>query len=330
MNQTYKFSAYPTFSLHHQPLTTTDKNNHFGLPRRDYDFDNIMSALTSSYDRELAIYNFVVNLKSDLNIQSLNEMFDCLYMFAAPTSGDSFINWAQPGTYNCTFSGTVGTGAAQMNFRPNRGWYSAGLSTTAYINSNFNPFNINSNFNGLVGQNIFTVGGSFGIYLNNYLMNLAGDYYIMGAVTSTNGSPLIFGPRNGGSGFIYGCQSTGRFNLNSFNSPIQSYEGGLFSFVKQTNSLIEMYYNGGIFESKSNVTNNTVLTDSGPIIFGGTNLNATGTTVTPLNINSRSTNQFAFAYIGSNQIKPDILFRRLEEYLISINGSTYINLNQVS
>lgn len=331
MNQTYKFSAYPTFSLHHQPLTVTSKNSVFGLPHRDYDFYNLMSVLTNSYDRETAIYNFITNLKADLNITELSEMFDCMYMFAAPTSGDSLINWVNPNQYNCTLNGTVGTGALSMRFTANRGWNCNGLSTTTYLNTNFNPYNINCNFNGNISSNINNVGGSFGIYLNNYFFNLAGDFYIMGATSgTTSGSPILLAPRNGGSDYIFGCQNTTRFNLNQYTSCLQGLEGGLISVVKPSFSLVQLFYNGNLVQNKNLSNSNTILFDAGPILIGGINLNATGSTATPLNTNSRSVAQITFVYIGSNKIKPDIVFRRLQEYLISINGSTFITASRLS
>jgi len=320
-----------SFGLHHKQLTTNAKQSTCGFPHIDYDTDAIMNALSSANeDRREVIYQFVTNLKADLGIQKLNDMFDCFYMFAAPTEADSFINWAQPTKFNCT---KVGTG---ITFLANRGWRQNAISSTSYLNSNFNPMRpdlfdlTNINFGlGNTSSAATNNTGSWGIYINSSPNGfLGGDWWVMGACTSTNGSPIAFSPRNSASFYTYGCMTTGRpgSGVNQFSSAIKVFcEGGLFSCVKPDNSSCELYYNGDLVDKRGASTAATLIRDSGPIIYGNLNYNSTGGTAVNIGLPSTAElKMFSFSYIGSVNIKPDIINRRLNEYFYAINAQSFI------
>lgn len=332
--RTPQVSAY---GLHHKQLTTSSKQSTFGFSHKDYDVENLFTKLVLSNDRKEAIYQFITNLKADLGITQLSEMFDCFYMFAAATQSDSLINWAQPGKYDCTVVG------AQIAFRVGRGWYQTTNASTSYINSNFNPFlDPNSKYGPGTQSILENVSGSWGLYVNNFGIFQQVDYWLMGAASSGNsaaigsGSPAAFMLRSTNGFYRYGCYTTGipGFNLNQFNSVVRNGEGGLFSCVKSTYQSCELYYNGDLVERRNDVSGNfnttTIIRDSGPIIFGNLNVTSAGGTSVSLVSSASDLKLFSFAYFGSKDIKPDIINRRLNEYLYAINGQTFIRDNNIN
>lgn len=325
-SSTFHTPSVSSFGLHHKQLTTTSKQATFGFSHIDYDVETIMSSLTSqNEDRREAIYQFITNLKADLGIVKLTDAFDCFYMFAAPTEADSLVNWAQPGTYNCTKTGSI-------VFVSNRGWRN-GIAGS-YLNSNFNPYGLdNINFGpGSTSSSVNNIKASWGIYVNSSSNGfLGGDWPIMGAYRGAVGSPIIFIARNSASFVSYGCYSGGipGSGVNQFSSPIKAFgEGGLFSCVKPDFGSTELYFNGDLIDRRIGTIGQTALQDSGTIIFGNSNFNTSGSTVSITG--SPDFKMFSFSYIGSSRIKPDIINRRLNEYLYAVNGQSYITSTRAS
>lgn len=328
-NSTFQTPMVASFGLHHKQLATTYKQATFGFSHIDYDVETIMSNLSSqNEDRREAIYQFITNLKADLGIVKLTDAFDCFYMFAAPTEADSFVNWAQPGTYDCTKSGST------IIFVANRGWRNAN-SGGAYLNSNFNPYGLSGiNFGpGATTSSANNITGSWGLYVNSSSNGfLGGDWWIMGACSGSNGTPIAFSVRNAAAFCTYGCFSNLRpgTNINQYTSPIKVFcEGGLFSCVKPDYGSTELYFNGDIIDKRGPSIGQTLLSDSGPIIYGNCNYNSSGTAVNAALLTS-DRKMFSFSYIGSSRIKPDVINRRLNEYLYAINAQSYITSTRAS
>lgn len=324
-NSTFGMGSFnPSFGAHHKSLTTTAKQATFGFPRRDLDADRIMSRLSSlNEDRRESIYTFVTNLKSDLGILNLTDAFDYMYMFAAATQSDSFINWAQPGTYDCTLVG------AGMQFTPNRGWKQGAISSTSYLNSNFNPFNLAGiNYGPGTFSSIYDVSGSWGLYLNTSVSSfLQADWWSFGACNGPDGTPASFSPRSSGGFFVYSVLGVNRpgTGINQFNSPLRNLEGGLFSAVRPDYSTTELYFNGDLIDKRIGAVAFTAVRDRGPLIYGNLNYNSAGGTAVNIAIaNSAQPSMMSFAYVGGKNIKPDVITRRLSEYFYSIGAQSFI------
>lgn len=327
----YGISNNSTFGLHHQPLTTTHKQMPNGISNIDYDTERILNAMTPEMQQYSDhIYAFVTNLKADLGITNLSDKFDCLYFFAAATQSDSFINWAQPGTYDCTLVGLEGAGIGRVTFRVFRGWSSNSTTMTSCINTNFNNFNLNTNFTGTYSD-INQAGGSWGIYLNSGGGWLQGEYYVLGAVSGAGGTPMCFVPKSSGGHYTYGCLTVNRpgSGINQFNSETRNLDGGYYSCIKPDNDNCELYFNGNLIDSRAAPTSVTAVQDRGVVILGGVNIGSTGTGVNIL-ANASAIVQFSFFYIGAKDIKQDVVYRRVAEYLYSVGGQCYISTNRLT
>lgn len=332
---------------HETPLT--ERNNMFGVPFNDTDVDNILAALTfSSYPyggdqynnfRDYYIGKFITELKADLGITKMTDMFDCFYMFAAATHSDAFVNWAQPGKYDIQLIGTLGTGTTQITFQPNVGFNNNDGSNTNALNTGFNPvLDPNCNYGGV--SSLMPLGttasgylttGSFGLYMTPR-NKLAGgvSLYDIGACTTINTSGVA-------SGTLFGSRASGGALSSNIVANILTggggptpgiagglyFHNGLWSVVRDDVTNNKLYFNGEMFASvKSSVNNlsivvNPIWADRGPITLLAPNVNQTGLSVSiPSNFASRR--QVSFCYIGSAKIKPDVVYYRLQQYLDAI------------
>ncbi len=338
-------------NISRQKVSPSAKQGTHPAPQLDEDVYNLFNAWNFNLpDNQDDINNFIVNLKCELGIQQLKDVFDCFYVLAAATQSQSLINWAQPGTYDLTIGNTA---SAQfgLSFTILKGWRNTGVATTGFLNTNFNPNAVVCNFNNNVEpydptketatQSAMNYGGAMGFYTNEIPTrpNAGTFVYDMGSSAGQNGlsGNVIAISNNGGT---YQLQSYGTRTSVSANNPVyggttdtsQLYSNpyGFYSISRENNTLVSnllynYYVNGMLFTTNAPSPNfSQVATASalcgGPIIFPGINVATTFTGVTKIT-NGSTQNRYAFVFIGNKSIDQTILYNNLNNYLTSIDAA---------
>jgi len=300
-------------------------------------------------DNAVDINNFIINLKCELGIQQLKDVFDCFYVLAAATQSQSLTNWAQPGTYDLTIGNTDG-----LTFTILKGWRTAAVTSNGYLNTNFNPSAVICNFNNNVEvydptkesatQSFVNYGGAMGFYTNDIpTRNINFFTFDMGAEAGNAGNGNAFSTLSQQTGglFTYRLQSYGALTYTSLNNPlvggttdtiVRANPYGFYSMVRENNPLpgaagalrYDYYVNGMLFTSNFTQANNLNITPTstcaGPIIFPGLNVATTFTGATKL-ANCSTSSRYAFVFIGNKSIDQSILYNNLNTYLTSIDAA---------
>jgi len=311
--------------------SATSKQGAGGIPHIDYDVENIVNAMVAlPAGREYIIYKFITELKADLGIVEMTEMFDCFYMLAGTTERDTYINWAQPGTYDITLVGVTSSNstANTLFFNRNIGWSGANITNgTSTLNTNFNPYNILCNFTNKseiwsVGNtnSLNNTGGSYGLFYTMRNKALPTNDYEFGASTS-GGKGTLFGALNTGVSPVYSLLSTNTtVAQTSVGNPMANNHPSLYSVIKTGYRGNEFYQNGDL-KIANQIALTDVAVDMGPICLCNPNIAASplGGSSVNVSLGLGSTKEVSFCYIGSKDIKPDIIYRRLKEYFDAVN-----------
>ena len=333
-----------------QKVSPSAKQGTHPAPQLDEDVYNLFNAWDFNLpDNADDINNFIVNLKCELGIQQLKDVFDCFYITAAATQSQSLTNWAQPGTYDLTIGNTDG-----LTFTTLKGWRTAAVSSGGYLNTNFNPSAVICNFNNNVEvydptkesatQSFMNYGGAMGFYTNDIpIRNINSFTYDMGSAAGNNQNGNAFSTLSQQTGGLttYRLQSYGSLTYTSLNNPllggiadtiVRANPYGFYCLVRENNPLsgvvsalrYDYYVNGMLFTSNftsaSNLNISTASTCAGPIIFPGYNVATTFTGVTKL-AGSSTSSRYAFVFIGNKSIDQTILYNNLNAYLTSIDAA---------
>ena len=329
-----------------QKVSSSAKQDPHPISQLDEDTYNLFNAWNFNLpDNADDINNFIINLKCELGIQQLKDVFDCFYILAAATQSQSLINWAQPGTYDLTIGNS-----GNLTFTILKGWRTTGVATTGFLNTNFNPNAVVCNFNNNVEpydptkdsatQSAMNYGGSWGFYTNEIpTRNVASFVYDIGSSAGANGNGNVISILSQSG--TYQLQSYGTRTSVSNNNPVyggttdtsQLYSNpyGFYSMSRENNTLTisgnlmyNYHVNGMVFTT--NVVSPridqvaTASTSAGPIIFPGINVATTFTGVTKIT-NGSTQNRYAFVFIGNKSIDQTILYNNLNNYLTSIDAA---------
>jgi hypothetical protein len=330
-----------------QKVSQSHKESMHPIPQLDEDVYNLFNAwnfdLTDNADD---INNFIINLKCELGIQQLKDVFDCFYVLAAATQSQSLTNWAQPGTYDLTIDNTTG-----LVFTTLKGWRTTANGSAGFLNTNFNPNAVVCNFNNNVEpynpenesatQSLYNYGGSIGIYTN--LIPTAPSALFMidiGSSYTLNGNGITLSPLSNlgiiqlkcyGSAFSVPVSNNPTWAGDNNNSQAAFNAPGFYSLIREGETSLQSvsikynyYINGtlhNIYRGASNYLNVATASSFGPIIFPGTNIATSYTGVTKQATQFGSTRQYAFVFIGSKSIDQSILHNNLNNYLTSIDAA---------
>lgn len=327
-----KINIQSTFGLTHLPIASSYKQSTNGFPREDEDSFNVINRMVAplTNGEQYNIYKFITDLKQDLGILNLSDMFDCLYVFTSATVSDCYINWAQPGFYDISLIGTIGNAVGNILWTQGQGFNSTSTGNiVSTLNTGFNPaIATASNFSGYLtptGATKSTVqfSGSYGIYVSKGTLGSQAQFEF-GSSTSTGNGTLLGVWSNQNNNIYYSCMSaTLRQPQGGVGYSMATWQnGGLYS-ISRKNTVLESYFNGTIYEVVGNGTNAVSANiDHGPFTICNPNIgNQVGLSVST-NSSLASVNRVAFAYVGSSEIKSDIIYRRLMEYL---RNSGYVN-----
>jgi hypothetical protein len=338
-----------------QKVSQSDKEGMHSIPKLDEDVYNLFNAWNFQLpDNVDDINNFIVNLKCELGIEKMNDVFDCFYILAAATQSQSLINWAQPGRYNLTYEG-----GTDLTFTALRGWRASSNVAVAWLNTNFNPYFEVCNFNNNVPvydstaetatYSYYNYGGAMGIYINQIPV----DAYITPFIYDIGSHRGLNTPGYGNSISVLSNNSVSyqyasyltRINGQASQNPM--YGGstnasqGVFNFppfysiVRTDLYKFQIYCNGQVNMTQLNNIPNTIALGTpastlfgtasapGPIIFPSINISTTGTVSKNL-VQGQPLRQFAFVFIGSRSIDQSILYNNVNNYLHSI-GAAVVN-----
>lgn len=329
-----------------QKVSQSHKESMHPIPQLDEDVYNLFNAWNFDLpDNQDDINNFIVNLKCELGIQQLRDVFDCFYILAAATQSQSLTNWAQPGRYDLTYEG-----GTDLTFTVLRGWRASVNGALAWLNTNFNPYFEVCNFNNNVPvydstaetatYSYYNYGGSMGIYINQ----IPADAYITPFVYDIGSHRGLNTPGYGNSisvltnntvSYQYASYLT---RINGVVSQNPMYGGstnpsqGVFNFppfysiVRTDPFRFQIYCNGQVNITQFNPINATFLGTAsapGPIIFPSINVSITGTVSKQL-MQGQPLRQYAFVFIGDRSIDQSILYNNVNAYLTSI-GAAVVN-----
>ena len=323
-----------------QKVAQSHKESMHPIPQLDEDVYNLFESWSWDLpDNADDINNFIINLKCELGIQQLKDVFDCFYITAAATQSQSLTNWAQPGTYDLTIGNTTG-----LVFTPLKGWRTIAFGSAGYLNTNFNPYTTTCNFNEKVEiynpsnesatQSFYKYGGSMGIYVSQmFTAQETIFFYDIGSCYGANGvgnvMSILSHSSVGGQIQCYGARTIMLFPNNPAYgggsvaaSQLQYNAPGLYSFVRTDINSMSYYANGSfnsMYRNNSSTLNMATSSCAGSIIFPGFNISTTGGVTK--NRNGSSLRQFAFVFIGSKNIDQAILHNNVNNYLTSINAA---------
>ena len=273
------------------PFNVTQRTNERfdGFSVRDCDAENAINRMTNlSKGLEYKIYNFIINLKKDLQILNLTDAFDALYLMCLDTQVNSFINLAQ-NQYDITTGGAGTTFTAFQGFRGN--------GTSSYLSTNFTPStSTNANFtrNDAIG----------GVYVSQ-----------RGTVTSFD---LLFGVQTASPNAIFylynrNFQSTYRFGANTtlaneLTSSAVTPLVGLCAVSRTNSTTSQLTINGGVFFGQNAAVASAAL-PSAPITICGA----------PSPLSSFGNDLITFAFIGAaSRIDVKLLNKRVVEFMQSL------------
>jgi hypothetical protein len=242
--------------------------------------------------RELLISNLITGLRADLGVRRLNEVLDFLYIFAQSSQANALLNWAQD-LYNPVQTITSGT----MPFTVDQGF--ARVSGTNYIDSNFNPV--------LQSGNYQPNSNSAGIYLRTD--QAGGNTCEMSCCDASHLGPLFIRVRSSTNGFDYSAFGANQFPTTGPTNGITS-SLGMYSVRRQNNVVQECYWNGSLLYTDRKVPTGFTGTSRGNIIIGFAPVSGIGTT-----------KQMAAAWAGNGTFNHDIIYRRIQEYLLAIGSA---------
>lgn len=309
-------SLVSSFSPHHQQISANNKQSMFGHPHLDYDAETIINSMTNLESwRAFLIQKLVMDIKADHGIDNLNQMFDCFWVFATNNDANSLINWAQPGTYNCTIVGSTGTAATTVRFTPDSGWRNNAAEAgtpTSYINTNYNPYGVSGlNFGNPQGATTSNLSGSFGVYMTKTSLGLPTTAIQMGGVTASGGSPISMTVHSENITPRSSILSTSRVVLQtSAGLGMFQSHGGMHSMRRINDRMTDFIYNGNIIKTEYSASTVAVSQDAGNVYITCGNVNGVA--------NLSSIKEIAFAWIGSANIDHAALYRRMNEYLIQV------------
>ena len=276
-----------------------------GHPHRDSDFDSIIARMGSlPKGREQLIYNLIVNLKMDLGITYLSDVFDIFYMFAADTQANALINWAG-NYYNPTIVGSV-------TFVADQGFNTPTPGAGNYINTNFTPGTAVASI-----VNFTTNVASMGSYIRND--NGVNNNFDMGCLNGSRGGICSI-ERYVSNVYNMSCasQTGANYSGGGGSSTINMPTVGLFSAVHYGNSgdinntPTYCYINGTNFQKLTSPNATTVNMALGNVFILALNLSSSAF--------NGSARQSAFVFMGG-EIDQSILYKRIQEYLTEIGAA---------
>jgi len=325
-----------------QKVSPSAKQDPHPISQLDEDVYNLFSAWNFDLpDNADDINNFIINLKCELGIQQLRDVFDCFYITAAATQSQSLTNWAQPGTYDLTIDNTTG-----LIFTPLKGWRTPAFTSAGFINTNFRPWTTICNFNSNAElwsagntQSLYDYGGSMGFYVTNKpAADIVNFTYDLGSTFGTGANDFGITIALTQQSYLIRLAIYNNLNsqISSLNSPLYAgintaavslYESyPFYSVVKSSYNDIGFFINGDFkvkLNSQANSTTSTTNLGSascpGPIIFPGRNTSTTG--LTTKGSNSGNVRQYGFVFFGSRDIDQTILYNNLNAYLTSIDAA---------
>ncbi len=208
--------------------------------------NTLLAALVGTYsnaDKD-AINAYIKGLKDD----GLWSTIDLLYIMAAPTESDAYINWKNPGTFNGTKNGTGG-------FTANSGFLSA---SGRYINTNYTP---STN-----AVNNTTNSATYGSWS---LTNVANGAYVEFGTLSTSGGTryALLQTRDGSDDLYYWVNEDGVSVISGVTN-----SSGLFTIVRTSSTSTTVYRNGSSIGTGSGTSTGL---PTRPIFIGGYNNNGT-------------------------------------------------------
>jgi hypothetical protein len=167
---------------------------------------------------------YMGTLISSLMSSGVWAKLDALYVFAATEDQGSRVNWVNPGTYNCTKTGTP-------TFTVDNGW---AASSGNYLDSGFNP----------------TVGSPKFVRNNGHLMAATLTDAVGGATTYLAGISGWAGiqPRSS-AGLISSLAHSSSVDNGGANTGI-----GLYGWNRSASGPYDRYKNGSVFDSPSRTT----------------------------------------------------------------------------
>ena len=336
-----------------QKVSQSDKEGMHSIPHLDEDVYNLFNAWNFDLpDNADDINNFIVNLKCELGIEKMNDVFDCFYILAAATQSQSYTNWAQPGRYDLTYEG-----GTDLTFTALRGWKASANGALAWLNTNFNPYFEVCNFNNNVPvydsnaatatYSYYNYGGAMGIYINEIPANAYSLQFIydIGSHRGQNGfGNSISVLTNNTVSYQYASyltRITGVASQNPMYGGSTNASQGVFNFppfysiVRTDLFRFQLYCNGQVNITVLNSIPGTIALGTpastlfgtasapGPIIFPSINVSTTGTVSKNLTA-GQPLRQYAFVFIGSRSIDQSILYNNVNNYLHSI-GAAVVN-----
>ena len=337
-----------------QKVSQSDKEGMHSIPHLDEDVYNLFSAWNFDLpDNADDINNFIINLKCELGIEKMNDVFDCFYILAAATQSQSLTNWAQPGRYDLTYEG-----GTDLTFTSLKGWKASASGAVAWLNTNFNPYFEVCNYNNNVPvydstaetatYSYYNYGGSMGIYINEIPANTYSLQFLydIGSHKGANGfGNSISVLMNNTVSYQYASYLT-RITGDAATNPMYGgnsnvSQGNLvfppfYSIIRTDLFRFQIYCNGQVNVTRlnsipatiaggspANTIFGTASSPAGPIIFPSINVSTTGG-VTKQLAQGQSLRQYAFVFIGSRSIDQSILYNNVNNYLSSI-GAAVVN-----
>lgn len=193
----------------------------------------LLAAFTGSYNtaRQSAINDLIVSLKNNGIWSKLDVL--CI---AGLNSGDSLVNWKNPGTFN-------GTAANSPTFTVDRGFTFNG--STSYVNTNFTP--------STAGGNYALNSAHLSVYSRTNNVVAATD---IGANPTTGNAQSIIASRFTDGNCYYAINSSGQFFANTNSNRLL--------IANRTNSTSVQFYRDGVSlhsstgDSSITVTNRSI------------------------------------------------------------------------
>jgi len=252
-----------------------------------YDYDDEVQTYLDSLSTPLAdsialkINTFIVSLKDSLAIDSLDQVFDVMYLFANQTSEAALINLVKPGTNDATVVGSP-------TFTAFEGYTTV---TDTYLNSNYNAATDYVNY---TQNNCHAL-----IYVKTDAATTASDF----RATNANSEGIGLIARNTSDLITVRANSPATNGLNQYTSQ------GFFGYNRSSSTVVNVVRNG-VFTSRNTKSTGVPNLD---LYIGASNLNGTPGISTG--------RQYSFFCIGKSMTEAihDDIKTLFEEYMDS-NG----------